>query len=57
MIPAIDKVRTGKRIKELVQRKYLTPSDLMEYLHLSCVQTVYRWFEGVNLPSVDNFTP
>lgn len=54
MIPTIDKVKTGQNIKELMNKKHITPNDLMEYLQLSCVQTVYRWFEGVNLPSIDN---
>lgn len=54
MIPTIDKVKTGKNIKELMNKKHITPNDVMEYLHLSCVQTVYRWFEGVNIPSIDN---
>lgn len=31
-----------------------TPVDIQEYLGLSCVQTVYRWLEGINIPSVDN---
>lgn len=54
MIPEVDKIKTGQNIKRLLQNKHITPSDLMKYLHLSCVQTIYRWFEGVNVPSIDN---
>ena len=54
MIPIIDKRKTGINIKKMMQEKHITPNDIVEYLHLSCVQTVYRWFEGTNLPSVDN---
>lgn len=50
----IDKNRTGKRLKDLMQRKGLTPRDIQKYLSLSCVQTVYRWLEGINVPTIDN---
>ena len=31
-----------------------TPRMLQEYLHLSCVQPIYRWYKGLILPSVDH---
>ena len=54
MIPTIDKVKTGKNIKRLLYKNHITPNHIKEYLNLSCVQTVYRWLEGINIPSVDN---
>ena len=54
MFPMIDKERTGIRLKYLMRAKGLTPRDIQKYLSLSCVQTVYRWLEGVNVPSIDN---
>lgn len=54
MFPVIDKVRTGKRLKDLMRIKGLAPRDIQKYLSLSCVQTVYRWLEGINVPAVDN---
>ncbi len=54
MFPVIDKNRTGKRLKYLMQMKGLTPRDIQKYLSLSCVQTVYRWLEGINVPTIDN---
>lgn len=51
MIPMIDKLKTGQNLKQLLRERNITPADIAEYLHLSCVQTVYRWFEGVNIPS------
>ena len=54
MIPTINKVETGRNIKKLLQQKCIMPNDIKEYLNLSCVQTVYRWLEGINIPSVDN---
>jgi len=32
----------------------MNPVDIQTYLGLSCVQTVYRWLDGTNIPSVDN---
>ncbi len=27
---------------------------IQDYLHLSCVQPIYRWYKGLILPSVDH---
>ena len=54
MYPVIDKERTGKRLKGLMELNGLSPKDIQCYLSLSCVQTVYRWLEGTNIPSIDN---
>lgn len=54
MLPSIDKKATGLRLKELVKQHNLEAKDIQRYLSLGCVQTVYRWFEGVNLPTLDN---
>ena len=32
----------------------LTPRIIQDYLHLSCVQPIYRWYKGLILPSVDH---
>ena len=52
--PTIDKEKTGKHLEKLMRKNGLTPKDICDYLSLSCVQTVYRWFEGINIPSIDN---
>ena len=54
MFPVVDKVRTGKRIQFWMGVCKLKPKDIQKYLSLSCVQTVYRWLDGTNIPSVDN---
>lgn len=54
MYPTIDRVKTGKLLEKLARVYGLSPKDICDYLSLSCVQTVYRWFEGVNVPSIDN---
>lgn len=52
--PVIDKVKTGKQLKQLIKNKGYTIKDIQQYLSLSCIQTIYRWFDGINIPSVDN---
>ena len=53
MIPAIDKKRTGDRIRYFMEKRALNPADIQAYLGLSSVQTIYRWLDGTNIPSVD----
>ena len=52
--PHIDAYRTGQNIKRVMRSKGFTVRDLQEYLSLAVPQTIYRWFEGRNLPSIDN---
>lgn len=53
--PVIDFKKTGNRIKQLCRQKKLKPADIKSELRLSCVQTVYKWFQGENIPSIENF--
>ena len=52
--PNIDMLKTGKRLKHMIESAGYTPRMLQEYLHLSCVQPIYRWYKGIILPSVDH---
>lgn len=52
--PMIDKKRTAGRIRFFMRYQGLKPADIQAYLGLTCVQTVYRWLDGTNIPSVDN---
>ena len=52
--PNIDMKATGKKIKKMMESAGYTPKMIQEYLHLSCVQPIYRWYKGSILPSVDN---
>jgi len=54
MFPTVDKIRTGKRIAFWMRIYDLTPKDVQKYLSLSCVQTIYRWLDGTNIPTIDN---
>ena len=52
--PEIDRGKTAQRIRSLMQCNRLKPADIKEYLGLSCVQTIYRWLNGTNIPTIDN---
>ena len=52
--PVIDMVRTGQNIKRIMQFKGLTVKDVQEFLELSTPQSIYHWFDGRNLPTLDN---
>ena len=50
----IDIHKTGQNIKRIMQMKGMTVKDIQEYLGLAAVQSVYHWFAGRSLPTVDN---
>lgn len=52
--PIIDRIKTGKRLTLLMKINGISPTEVQKYLNLSCVQTVYRWLSGINVPSVDH---
>lgn len=54
MYPEIDKAKTGERIRFLMELRGLSVKDVCRTLSLGCVQAVYKWLDGVNLPSLDN---
>lgn len=52
--PVIDQKATAQKIRSYMERAGLKPVDIQRYLRLSCVQTVYRWLDGTNIPTVDH---
>ena len=52
--PVIDKVQTGKRIRQLMEQHSLSVKDIKDYLSLASVQGIYLWLNGTTIPSVDN---
>lgn len=54
MFPLIDKRETGVNLRRLMDMRGITPKDVQEYLGIACVQSVYRWTDGVNMPTIDN---
>lgn len=54
MFPLINKQETGVNLRKIMDMRGITPKDVQEYLGLGCVQSVYRWIDGVNMPTIDN---
>lgn len=52
--PIIDMERTGKRIKQLCAANGYSVRDLQSYLQISCPQSIYNWYYGKTLPSLDH---
>ena len=50
----IDVYRTDQNIKRLMQRNDLTVRDIQKYLGLATPQSIYHWFKGRSMPTVDN---
>lgn len=54
MYQPIDQIKTGIKLKKMLKAAGYSVKDIQEYLHLSCPQSIYRWFKGKILPSVDH---
>ncbi len=54
MFPLIDKRKTGINLRRIMDMRGVTARDVQQYLGLGCVQSVYRWIDGVNMPTIDN---
>jgi transcriptional regulator with XRE-family HTH domain len=52
--PYIDMTATGANLKSLLKKNGYTPASLQKTLGLGTVQAVYKWMQGVTLPSTDN---
>lgn len=46
--------KTGKRLQKYAKAHGYSVKDIQRYLGLSCPQSVYRWYKGRILPSIDN---
>ena len=53
--PAIDVCKTGQRLKRECENRRVTIREIQEFLGLAAAQSVYGWFRGEALPSLDNF--
>ena len=54
MYKPIDQIKTGIKMKMLLNAAGYDVKYIQKYLHLSCPQSIYRWFKGKVLPSVDH---
>lgn len=54
MFPVINKRETGINLRRIMDMRGVSAKDVQQYLELSCVQSVYRWLDGINMPTIDN---
>lgn len=53
-LPTIDMIRTGKNINRLRKQANLSVKDLQNIFGFATPQAIYKWQQGVALPSKDN---
>lgn len=51
----IDMKRTGQNIKAACAREGITVKQIQEELNIGAFQSIYNWFSGKALPSLENF--
>ena len=51
---AVDMIKTGAHIKELCEKNNITVADIKRELNLKSPQSVYRWYYGYAMPTVDH---
>ena len=50
----LDLAATGAKIKTVMKDKGLTVRELQIIMDFPYVQTIYNWFAGKNMPTIDN---
>ena len=51
---SVDMKKTGAHIKELCEKNNITVADIKRELNLKSPQSVYRWYYGYAMPTVDH---
>lgn len=54
MFQTINLRETGINLHRIMDKRGITPKEIKEYLHLTSVQSVYNWCNGLNMPTIDN---
>ena len=52
--PVLDLEGTGAKIKTIMKMRGVTPRQLQLIMDFPYVQTIYNWFAGKNMPTLDN---
>ena len=52
--PVLDLAATGAKIKAVMKDKGITARELQIIMDFPYVQTIYNWFAGKNMPTIDN---
>jgi len=50
----ISKKKTGNRIRDMMINQGLTVAQLQNKLDLDSPQAIYKWINGINLPTVEH---
>ena len=50
----IDMKKTGRRIKDTCDIQGISVKQIQKELHIGSFQSIYNWFQGKTLPSLDN---
>ena len=53
-LPVIDMEATGRNITELRKRSGYSVRDIQNVMGFTNPQAIYKWQNGVNLPTIDN---
>ena len=53
-LPVIDMARTGQNIGRLRKQAGLSVKDLQDIFGFAPPQAIYKWQQGVALPTIDN---
>lgn len=53
-IPIIDMIKTGQNIVKLRQENGLSVKELQEMFGFATPQAIYKWQQGISVPSIDN---
>ena len=53
-IPTVDLIKTGENITKLRKEAGLSVKDLQEIFGFATPQAIYKWQQGMALPTVDN---
>ena len=52
--PVIDMAATGRNIRRIMDSRSISVRELQRYLGLAAPQSIYRWFDGHSVPTIDN---
>ena len=52
--PVLDLAATGAKIKTVMKQKGFSARELSVLMDFPYVQTIYNWFSGKNMPTLDN---
>ena len=54
LMPTIDMVATGNNITRLREQAGMTVRDLQDVFGFASPQAIYKWQNGISMPTVDN---